>query len=130
MTRPASDKWIERAEYDLGTAEVLLSGGRHIYVVFMCQQAIEKALKAVMAKQGIEVPPIHNLRRLAEGSGLLAALPPDEVRRLDYLSQFYLNARYKEDIQELARQVGEGTARGYVEFAREQVRRCTREVTR
>jgi hypothetical protein len=61
--------------------------------------------------------------RLAETAGLLKTFPAEDVRRLDFLSQFYLNARYKEDIQELAKQVGEETARGFVQFTQEQVDR-------
>jgi hypothetical protein len=37
---------------------------------------------------------------------------------------------YKEDIQELAKQVGEETARGFVQFTQEQVDRCSRELMR
>jgi HEPN domain-containing protein len=130
VTRPAWEKWLERSRYDLGTAVALVAAGRHIYVIFMCQQAIEKAFKAVLARQEKEVPPIHNLRRLAETAGLLETFPAEDVRRLDFLSQFYLNARYKEDIQELAKQVGEETARGFVQFTQEQVDRCSRELMR
>ncbi len=130
MSRPSYEKWIERSQYDLDTADALLAAGRYIYVVFMCQQAIEKIFKAVLAHRALEIPPIHNLRRLAETGGFLHELPHDELRRLDFLSQFYLNARYKEDIQELSRQVGESTAREFVQWSREKVTWCTRELMR
>ncbi len=130
VSRPQYEKWIERARYDLETADALLTAGRHIYVVFMCQQAVEKIFKAVLAYHALEVPPIHNLRRLAEAGDFLQALPHDELRRLDFLSQFYLNARYKEDIQELTRQVEEETARELVRWSREKVAWCTRELMR
>ena len=46
----------------------MLYGGRYLYVGFMCQQTIEKALKAVITgycEEG-EVPPkIHDLGKLA-----------------------------------------------------------------
>ncbi|UCE08346.1 MAG: HEPN domain-containing protein [bacterium] len=42
--------WIEHAQYDLGTAEAMLISGRYLYVTFMCQQAIEKLLKAIIIK--------------------------------------------------------------------------------
>lgn len=38
--------WIERAEYDLETAKAMQQTGRYLYVGFMCQQTVEKALKA------------------------------------------------------------------------------------
>lgn len=39
------DYWEEIATYDLETAEAMLASGRYLYVVFMCQQAIEKLMK-------------------------------------------------------------------------------------
>jgi HEPN domain-containing protein len=114
-------RWLERAEYDLDTAEAMVTTARYIYAVFMCQQAVEKSFKALLASQGREVPPIHNLRRLAEASGTVRALDQEDLKKLDFLSQYYLNARYKEDIQELSRQVGEDMARQFVDFAREKM---------
>lgn len=64
-------KWLERVDYDLNTADAMLDTGRYIYAVFMCQQAIEKVMKAFISKTGKEVLPIHNLRRLAENSDLI-----------------------------------------------------------
>jgi len=34
--------WLETAEYDLETAGAMLNSGRWLYVIFMCQQAIER----------------------------------------------------------------------------------------
>jgi len=34
--------WHDIAKYDLKTAQVMYKTGRWLYVVFMCQQAIEK----------------------------------------------------------------------------------------
>ena len=85
------------------TADAMLNAGRYIYAVFMCQQAIEKAMKAFIINTGNEVLPIHNLRRLAENSGLINRLEEDQLVKLDFLSQYYINARYKEDITELSR---------------------------
>ena len=36
--------WIERTNYDLETAKVMLDNGRYLYVTYMCQQAVEKLL--------------------------------------------------------------------------------------
>jgi len=106
------------------------ASGRYIYAVFMCQQALEKALKALLAFQGQEIPPIHNLRRLAEAARLSSELESEEMRRFDYLSQYYLNARYKEDLQDLLQQVGEGTARQFIDFTRGCVAWLTRKIKR
>jgi HEPN domain-containing protein len=39
--------WLDTAEYDLATAEAMLKAGRWLYVVFTCQQAIEKLSKGL-----------------------------------------------------------------------------------
>ncbi|MFH1653778.1 MAG: HEPN domain-containing protein, partial [Pseudomonadota bacterium] len=43
--------WIERADYDLDTAEAMLKSARYLYVAFACQQAVEKYLKAIIQKR-------------------------------------------------------------------------------
>jgi HEPN domain-containing protein len=58
--------WVERAQYDLETAKAMLDTARYLYVAYMCQQAVEKLLKAIMAYQGKENMPVHNLIRLSE----------------------------------------------------------------
>ena len=51
--------WLDLTEYDIETAKVMLNGGRYLYVGFMCHQVIEKALKAVIARDCVddEIPP-------------------------------------------------------------------------
>ncbi len=46
--------WVERSKYDLETSKVMLDSARYLYVAYMCQQAIEKILKALIAQQGKE----------------------------------------------------------------------------
>jgi len=41
------DYWLELAQYDLDTAAAMFSSGRWFYVIFMCQQAIEKLCKGL-----------------------------------------------------------------------------------
>lgn len=122
-------RWLERAQYDLDTAEAMITTARYIYAVFMCQQALEKSFKALMAYKDLEVPPIHNLRRLAESSGMMQALSQEDLKKLDFLSQYYLNARYREDLQELSKHVGENMARQFFDFTREKIPWLTREMT-
>jgi HEPN domain-containing protein len=67
---PAVKIWLERVDYDFETARAMYKTGRYLYVVFMCQQAIEKTLKAILAFQGKEIKPIHHLPKLAELAGI------------------------------------------------------------
>ncbi len=55
--KKASKRWFEQAEYDLDTALAMLESGRYLYVLFCCQQAIEKGLKAVIVEQTGNFPP-------------------------------------------------------------------------
>jgi len=64
-------KWLLKARYDLDTASAMLSTGRYFYVMFCCQQAIEKCFKAMYSQKHNELPPrIHTLSTLAEHCGV------------------------------------------------------------
>lgn len=39
--------WLDIADYDLGTAKAMMDANRYLYVIFMCQQAVEKIIKAL-----------------------------------------------------------------------------------
>jgi HEPN domain-containing protein len=84
---------LENAEYDLQTAEVMHDSSRYAYTAFMCQQALEKTLKAIhLQNQKNEAPRSHNLSYLI---GLLD-LPVSEEGStlLAELSTYYLEGRY------------------------------------
>ena len=107
-----SRQWVERAQYDLDTADAMFKAERYLYVLFCCQQALEKALKAVIVKKSGELPPrIHNLLRLAETAGIESN--EEQIDLLTKLSGYYIKSRYPEEIkvagaaitQELAQEV-------------------------
>ena len=54
--------WEDIARYDFESALALLQGERYLHVVFMCQQAVEKMVKAlyVYIKKG-DPPRVHNI---------------------------------------------------------------------
>lgn len=95
MAKDIYQKWLERVKYDMDTAEAMYTTGRYIYAVFMCQQALEKCFKALMAFKGKEILPVHNLRRLAEMTGTASELSKEDLKKIDFLSQYYLNATYQ-----------------------------------
>ena len=115
--QPALQKWLDRVSYDLDTAKAMLQTGRLIYAVFMCQQSLEKGLKALLVFQGKEVIPIHNLRRLAEKASITQELDDSTLIKLDFLSNYYINARYKEDLQQLSKGISDKVAGDFVDFA-------------
>lgn len=98
MSTPVPEQWADRARYDLETARAMLDAGRFLYVLFCCQQAVEKALKAVIiARTGKLAPRIHSLPRLAE----LASVAPDaaQLDLMGDLSNFYMQSRYPDEME-------------------------------
>ncbi len=98
---PTARQWADQAQYDLETARAMLASSRYLYVLFCCQQAAEKALKALIVDRTGEFPPrIHSLPWLAEA----AQLDADPSRRsfLAELSAYYIQTRYPESIDALS----------------------------
>lgn len=95
--------WVDIAEYDFDTAKVMFKSGRRIYVAFMCHQAVEKMLKAYWSSRDKEPPYIHNLNRLAEGSGLLSELSEEQCDFIESLTPMNIEARYPEYKDQLLR---------------------------
>jgi len=61
--------WFDIAIYDFDTAEAVLRSGRWLYVVFMCQQAVEKLVKGLyILYVDDNVPRTHNIRVLFKNS--------------------------------------------------------------
>ncbi len=95
------------AEGDLGSGRVLFQNfgqekSRAENVFFLCQQAIEKALKAVLCAYGLPVPLVHEL-------GVLVSKLPDESAphfgyELGALTEFAATRRYEEGVLVLTRE--------------------------
>lgn len=88
--------WLEGADYDLQTARAMLETKRYLYVGFMCHQAVEKALKAILVSRKPEedLPYIHRLVRLANLSGISEEMTEAQLSLLDLLSPMNIEARY------------------------------------
>jgi len=85
--------WIKKADEDFDTAKFMLKSGRYNYVPFLCQQAIEKKIKAVI-EQSAEPPYTHNILRLC---GIIK-YPFDKKEEvvLQRLGFLYIHSRYPE----------------------------------
>jgi HEPN domain-containing protein len=84
--------WLQLADEDLAMARLALEQGIYRQTCFHAQQAVEKALKALLlARQGT-YPKTHSLEDLLafDSSGELSEWE-EPCRRL---SQFYLTTRY------------------------------------
>ena len=92
--------WINLAMRDYAIASHLYDTFAPLPVetiCFHCQQAIEKALKAVLAYYESDIPKTHNIRVLAE----LSKVHTDEIlihdRAVDTITAFAVITRYVED---------------------------------
>src|SRR3990172_8785663 len=95
---PTVIQWVNQAQYDLETARALDASGRNLYVLFCCQQAVEKLLKALIVDRTGDFPPrIHNLLRLAEEANVSG--DNQQMAFLAELSAYYLRTRYPEEIE-------------------------------
>lgn len=104
--------WLAKAEEDFGNAVFNQSHGKLSVVAFLYQQAVEKALKAVLIAQGKSFPKIHDCFKLAT----LCHSPERVIQLSDFLTPYYFRTRYpdlepaaltKKDIQNLKEAVEE-----------------------
>ena len=112
-----SQKWLDRVAYDIDTAKAMLQTDRLIYAIFMCQQSLEKCFKALLAHEEKEIVPIHNLRRLAEQASIVQELNDSTLMKLDFLSSYYINARYKEDLEQLSKGITGPMVQDFIQFS-------------
>ena len=104
MVKSKTENWLNIAQDDYEVAGQLFDNKKYLYCLFFCQQAIEKSIKAVYYEKNEETPPRkHNLTSLAEDTGVLDELERLDEDLLDTLSQYYIESRYTEDRDALAR---------------------------
>ena len=85
--------WLTGAEEDLESAKILIGSNRLLHGLFFCHLVIEKAIKAHVVKQTLEIAPrTHNLLYLSE----MAKLEFDEEDEifLGILMKYQLQGRY------------------------------------
>lgn len=105
--------WLEYAQYDMESAEAMYKSGRWVYVIFMCQQAIEKLCKGLYILYIDEnIPRLHNINAVYSRFADKINQPlTDNYRKLfDRLSLYYLEMRYPEYKKRLSEMTNEETA--------------------
>ncbi len=94
--------WVSLSRYDLNTAKAMLASRRYLYVLFTCQQAIEKMLKALVVQNTRSFPPkIHDLVKLLTIAGIEA--PEENKEFLGKLNYYYLETRYPAELSEISK---------------------------
>jgi len=106
---PDVKHWIDLSKYDVDTAKAMLESKRYLYVLFTCQQSVEKMLKALIVKNTKSFPPkIHDLVKLLNLAGIDA--DKEEKEFLAKLNYYYLETRYPRELSEISKQVAKQTA--------------------
>lgn len=90
-------RWLPYVKADMEVAHVLISQKKktrwtNVLILWHCQQAIEKLLKAVIVEKEKELLKIHNLRRLREIGEV--ELPDEYFNLIIVLNKYYLQSRY------------------------------------
>jgi len=83
-------KWMKLAKDDLKSAQVNFDTRQYYVCSFLCQQSVEKALKASLIKKTGKLIKIHDLIVL----GNKVNLPEKLSKKCDKLNSVYLDARY------------------------------------
>ena len=91
-----SSEWLEKAEHDLNTARINLEQKVYDASAFFCQQAVEKALKALHIKEHAELIKTHDLNFLGKKVGL----PNNLLKACNRITTFYVESRYPDSYAE------------------------------
>jgi HEPN domain-containing protein len=118
-----ADLFVSKAASDLAAARSLAADSEQSddVVGFHAQQAVEKALKAVVAVRGLEIPRSHDIELLIglldPGEGAL----PDEIADAGWLNPWAVTMRYDETVAGLDRESAVRVAESCVTWADERV---------
>lgn len=90
-------EWLRRAQADLNAADLLIGGDLLEAAVFHCQQAVEKALKSVLAWHDEPVRKTHDLGAIGKKASELNVGLTEAVRDVGELTDFAWVYRYPGD---------------------------------
>ncbi|MBI5538416.1 MAG: HEPN domain-containing protein [Bacteroidia bacterium] len=94
-TKKQIEYWLNTAEDDLGTAELLINNNKILFGLFLCHLCIEKSIKAHVVRCTENVPPkSHRLSFLLEKTDLV--LDESQLTICDTLMYYQLEGRYPE----------------------------------
>lgn len=98
--RLEAEAWLIRAQDDLLAARKLISGNDPLTATaaYHCQQAAEKALKAVLAATAESIPKTHDLRLLMDRCLMTDASLADLRDACDELTPYATEFRYPTQI--------------------------------
>ncbi len=91
--------WLFHAYQDKISAETLITDNRlYGQVIFHCQQAIEKSLKAYLIYKTRKFHDGHNIVWLCKQSAMLDKEFYDYITKFSVMNRYYIETRYPADI--------------------------------
>jgi len=87
-------RWWRQAERDLDDARYAFDGQRYNLACFLAQQSAEKALKAYLYAQEVELVWGYSVRELCTTSATFDAAFEELGRQVAPLDQYYIPTRY------------------------------------
>lgn len=112
------NNWLTLSDKDICVARDMYKCGHYVYVLFLCQQSIEKLLKALIAQNTNNMPPrIHDLERL---SIMADAKPePEQLEFLRVINGYYMESRYAQEIEMLQVEIDQKISNSYLQNTEE-----------
>ena len=95
-------EWIERAEDDIKASQILLSDKNYPpnIVCFLCEQAVEKYIKAFLTFNRIEFPYTHDIMLILEKYLLPSDETFSEIRnQISLLNEYSVKPRYPDFLE-------------------------------
>jgi HEPN domain-containing protein len=106
-------EWLLHANSDLSLAR-LAQGNAEILPELICfhtQQAVEKALKAILLFSGIEFPLVHDIDELLEIAQLGGVLVPAQFADAGSLTPYAVGLRYPAEVESISEDEVAGSIR-------------------
>ena len=95
--------WIEKANHDIGTAELTFHHKPEYYdtICFHCQQAVEKYLKVYLVHLNLEFKPKHSLVYLLDLISQQDQFSLDYYEKASKLESYAVDIRYPDSNDEI-----------------------------
>ena len=113
------DDWLEIAYTDIEVAQLCYQNSYYLYMAFLCQQSIEKAIKAVIESSNVPPKPIHNLELLAREANIWDMLDEKQKDFLLRLRNFAVAARYPRYKEKMNKSLSRTTAQKILSGSKE-----------
>ncbi|MGH7802567.1 MAG: HEPN domain-containing protein [Thermodesulfobacteriota bacterium] len=122
--------WLQQAERDLEAAKWSLKGRFYEWSCFSCQQAAEKALKALYQHLNLDAWG-HSVSKLMADLPQKAHPPKSLIEKAIYLDRFYIPTRYPNDLPSGAPMsyFTERDAKEAIKYCGEIIRYCKDKIT-